>query len=104
MTRAMTRRQQFPQPGTPSREAALPARGGAEARPVRSLRALYLLQAAWIHSSASHSLGMKSHTEYLTFNTRHEHEYVHITPQVEKALRQRVIQEGDALVSAMHIT
>jgi secondary thiamine-phosphate synthase enzyme len=47
---------------------------------------------------------MKSHTEYLTFNTRHEHEYVHITPQVEKAVRQSGIQEGLALVSAMHIT
>ncbi len=47
---------------------------------------------------------MKSHTEYLTFNTRHEHEYVHITPQVEKAVQQSGIQEGLALVSAMHIT
>ena len=47
---------------------------------------------------------MKSHTEYLTFNTRREHEYVHITPQVEKAVRQSGIQEGLALVSAMHIT
>lgn len=48
--------------------------------------------------------GMKSHTEYLTFNTRHEHEYVHITPQVEKAVQQSGIREGLALVSAMHIT
>ena len=47
---------------------------------------------------------MKSHTEYLTFNTRHEHEYVHITPQVEKIVRQSGIQDGLALVSAMHIT
>ena len=47
---------------------------------------------------------MKSHTEYLTFHTAHEHEYVHITPQVEKSVRQSGIQEGLALVSAMHIT
>jgi secondary thiamine-phosphate synthase enzyme len=47
---------------------------------------------------------MKSHTEYLTFHTRHEHEYVHITPQVEKAVQKSGIQEGMALVSAMHIT
>jgi thiamine phosphate synthase YjbQ (UPF0047 family) len=26
---------------------------------------------------------MKSHTESLSFNSPHEHEYVHITPQVE---------------------
>jgi hypothetical protein len=31
---------------------------------------------------------MKSHTEYLTFNTRHLHEYVHITPQAKKIVRQ----------------
>ena len=47
---------------------------------------------------------MKSHTEYLTFNTRHEHEYVHITPDVEKIVQQSGIQDGLALVSAMHIT
>ena len=47
---------------------------------------------------------MKSHTEYLTFCTQREHEYIHITPQVEKAVRASGIQEGLALVSAMHIT
>ena len=47
---------------------------------------------------------MKSHTEYLTFCTRNEHEYIHMTPQVEKAVRASDIQEGLALVSAMHIT
>src|ERR1035437_5281285 len=47
---------------------------------------------------------MKSHTEYLTFNTRKHREYIHITPQVEEALRKSGVQEGMVLVSAMHIT
>jgi secondary thiamine-phosphate synthase enzyme len=47
---------------------------------------------------------MKSHTEYLTFNTRKHREYVHITPQVEAAVGKSGVQEGLALVSAMHIT
>ena len=47
---------------------------------------------------------MKSHTEYLTFQTRKAREYINITPQVETALRQSGVQEGLVLVSAMHIT
>jgi secondary thiamine-phosphate synthase enzyme len=47
---------------------------------------------------------MKSHTEYLTFNTKKHREYVHITPQVEVAVKKSGVQEGLALVSAMHIT
>jgi secondary thiamine-phosphate synthase enzyme len=47
---------------------------------------------------------MKLHTEYLTFHTQHEHEYVHITPQVEQVVRKSEISDGLALVSAMHIT
>ena len=47
---------------------------------------------------------MKSHTEYLTFNTRKHREYAHITPQVETAVSKSGVQEGLALVSAMHIT
>src|ERR1700735_195510 len=47
---------------------------------------------------------MKFHTEYLTFNTKKHREYVHITPEVESALRKSGIQEGMVLVSAMHIT
>ena len=30
---------------------------------------------------------MKFHTEYLTLHTKTKHAYVHITPQVESALR-----------------
>jgi len=47
---------------------------------------------------------MKSHTEYLTFNTKKHREYVHITPQVEAALARSGVREGMVLVSAMHIT
>jgi len=47
---------------------------------------------------------MESHTEYLTFNTRKHREYVHITPQVEAAVKRSGVREGMVLVSAMHIT
>lgn len=47
---------------------------------------------------------MKSHTEYLWFNTRRKHEYIRITDQVSAACSKSGIQEGMILVSAMHIT
>ena len=47
---------------------------------------------------------MKSHTEYLTFNTKNHREYVNITADVEKAVRASGIADGMVLVSAMHIT
>ncbi len=47
---------------------------------------------------------MKSHTEYLTFNTKKHREYVHITPQVEAIVKKSGVQDGIALISAMHIT
>jgi secondary thiamine-phosphate synthase enzyme len=47
---------------------------------------------------------MRSHTEYLTFNTRNHREYVHITPQVDAILKKSGIKDGMVLVSAMHIT
>lgn len=47
---------------------------------------------------------MKFHTEYLAFNTRKHREYVHITSQVEAAVRKSGVREGMVLVSAMHIT
>jgi len=47
---------------------------------------------------------MKFHTEYLTFNTKKHREYIHITPQVEKIVQTSGVQNGMALVSAMHIT
>ncbi len=47
---------------------------------------------------------MKFHTKYLTFNTKKHREYVNITREVEVALSESGIQEGMALVAAMHIT
>ena len=47
---------------------------------------------------------MKSHTEYLWFQTRKHREYINITGEVEKALAKSGVREGMALVSAMHIT
>ncbi|MGA2764870.1 MAG: secondary thiamine-phosphate synthase enzyme YjbQ [Spirochaetia bacterium] len=47
---------------------------------------------------------MKFHTEYLTFNTRKEREYLNITDKVEEAVHESECQEGMVLVSAMHIT
>ncbi len=47
---------------------------------------------------------MKSETEYLTFNTRKQREYVNITQQVAEVVSRSGIAEGMVLVSAMHIT
>ncbi len=47
---------------------------------------------------------MKFATEYLEFNTRKKREYINITGEVELIVRKSRIQEGMALVSAMHIT
>ena len=47
---------------------------------------------------------MKSHTNYLWFNTDRKRELVNITGECEAALRESGIQEGMMLVSAMHIT
>jgi secondary thiamine-phosphate synthase enzyme len=47
---------------------------------------------------------MKSHTEYLWFNTKNRKELVNITGDVEKNLKASGVQEGFCLVSAMHIT
>lgn len=47
---------------------------------------------------------MKTHTEYLWFNTKKKREYINISNDVESALRKSEIKEGMILVSAMHIT
>jgi secondary thiamine-phosphate synthase enzyme len=47
---------------------------------------------------------MKSHTEYLTFNTKQKRELVHLTPTCVSVLAKSEISEGFMLVSAMHIT
>jgi secondary thiamine-phosphate synthase enzyme len=47
---------------------------------------------------------MKSQTKYLTFNTSKRRDYINITDEVAHVLAESGIQEGLALVSAMHIT
>ncbi|MCK5117367.1 MAG: secondary thiamine-phosphate synthase enzyme YjbQ [Candidatus Aegiribacteria sp.] len=47
---------------------------------------------------------MKSHREYLWFNTPNRRGYINITSAVDKELRVSGIKEGLCLVNAMHIT
>jgi secondary thiamine-phosphate synthase enzyme len=47
---------------------------------------------------------MRFYTEYLTFQTSKSREYLNITEKVQQAVDKGGIQEGMALVSAMHIT
>jgi secondary thiamine-phosphate synthase enzyme len=47
---------------------------------------------------------MKSHTQYLWFQTKQRQEFINITPQVQEAVRISGIKEGLCLVNAMHIT
>ena len=47
---------------------------------------------------------MKFHTQYVTFNTRKEREYINMTDKVEEAVQASGCREGMVLVSAMHIT
>lgn len=47
---------------------------------------------------------MKSHTEYLWFNTRKHREYINITGKIADAVAESGVEEGMVLVSAMHIT
>jgi len=47
---------------------------------------------------------MKSLTRELTFNVPERMDFINITSQVSKAVRESGIQEGLCLVNAMHIT
>jgi secondary thiamine-phosphate synthase enzyme len=47
---------------------------------------------------------MKSVTEYLWFETKQRRELVRLTPRLAEIVEASGIQEGFALVSAMHIT
>ena len=47
---------------------------------------------------------MKTHTEYLSFETKKKRDYINITPQVEAAVVKSGVQEGLCLVNPMHIT
>ena len=47
---------------------------------------------------------MKTHTKYLTFNTKKRQEIIDITEEVEACRAAADIEEGFVLVSAMHIS
>lgn len=47
---------------------------------------------------------MKSYTTHLSFHTDKRRQYVNITADIERALREAGIREGMVLVSALHIT
>ena len=47
---------------------------------------------------------MKSHTQYMTFETAERRELIRITEDVQAAVDEAGIAEGLALVAAMHIT
>ena len=48
--------------------------------------------------------GMKSLTEYMTFETPTRRAFVNITSQVDSLVKKSGVQEGLCLVNAMHIT
>jgi secondary thiamine-phosphate synthase enzyme len=47
---------------------------------------------------------MKSFRKMLTINTPTRRSFIHLTPEVEKALAESGIREGLCLVNSMHIT
>jgi secondary thiamine-phosphate synthase enzyme len=47
---------------------------------------------------------MKTHTQYLWFNTKNRQEFINITAEVEDAVKKSGVKEGLCLVNAMHIT
>ena len=47
---------------------------------------------------------MKSHTEYLVFETKELREMVHITDEVERVVERSGVRDGLCFVSPMHIT
>src|SRR5215207_6702068 len=47
---------------------------------------------------------LKSHTDYMTFNTDQRRQFIRITGEVQQAVDDSGVAEGMVLVSAMHIT
>lgn len=47
---------------------------------------------------------MKAQTQYLTINHPEKTGFVHLTPEVEQAVRKSGVREGIVLVNSMHIT
>ena len=79
----------------PTRRAHLP-------EPLRTPRPAPL-QARTPHRAARTS-PVKTHTTYLTFNTKQRQEIIDITDEVEACRAAAGIHEGMVLVSAMHIS
>src|SRR2546429_9947649 len=70
------------------------------ARPLRARFTRFVAREAAQEQSA----GVKTHTTYLTFNTKKRQEIIDITDEVEKCRAAAGITEGMGLVSAMHIS
>ncbi|MBD3398348.1 YjbQ family protein [Candidatus Micrarchaeota archaeon] len=47
---------------------------------------------------------MKTHTEYLVFNTEEKIQFVRITERIEEAVEKSGVKDGMVLVNPMHIT
>ena len=54
--------------------------------------------------SVSNVAAMKTHTSYLTFNTKRRQEIIDITDEVENCRAAAHLDDGMVLVSAMHIS
>src|SRR5689334_3186566 len=54
--------------------------------------------------SSTRGGSVRSHTEYMTFNTDERREFIRITENVQAAVDAAGVREGMVLVSAMHIT
>jgi secondary thiamine-phosphate synthase enzyme len=46
----------------------------------------------------------KTHTAYLTINHPEKTGFVHLTPQVDEAVRKSGVRDGIALINSVHIT
>ena len=47
---------------------------------------------------------MKTHTEYLWFNTKNKIEFINITDKIQEVVKKSKIKEGLCLINPMHIT
>ena len=49
-------------------------------------------------------MSMKTHTDYLWFETKKRQEFIRITDEVSAIVKKSAVKDGIVLVSAMHIT
>ena len=47
---------------------------------------------------------MKTHTKYLTFNTKNRIDFIRITDDIEEAVRESSVKDGIVLENPIHIT